>query len=147
MINSERVSSNPRKQSMLSEVSEADPHSSCTQKYYQLSRSTNFINTTKSAMRNKRWGHKDLFYRRLGGQSFATKVATKAQWILLSVEELFRMWVYSTSLPPSRVFFQPLPQFTKLTSSLAEAKRNMHKLFAAHRTIGSSPDNTYPSRS
>jgi hypothetical protein len=39
---------------MLSEVSETGPYISCTQKHYQPSRSTNFTNTTNSAMRSKK---------------------------------------------------------------------------------------------
>jgi hypothetical protein len=41
-------------QSMLSEVSETGPHSFCIEKHYQPSRSTNFTDTTNSAMRSKK---------------------------------------------------------------------------------------------
>jgi hypothetical protein len=84
--------------------------------------------------------HKDLFYRS-SDSLLATKAATKVQWILLFIEELFRMWVYSILLPPSRVFFQPLPYCSKFAFSLAKMKRNMHKFPAAHHMTGSSPGN------
>jgi hypothetical protein len=68
----------PQMQSRLNEVSEADPHSSFTQKHYQPSRPTNFTNITISAMKQNSGEHKDLFYQSLDSL-LATKVATKAQ--------------------------------------------------------------------
>jgi hypothetical protein len=50
---------------MLSEVSEIDPHSSCTQKHYQPSRSTNITNITKSAMGGKNVGDTNIYFYRV----------------------------------------------------------------------------------
>jgi hypothetical protein len=66
-------------QSMLSEVSEIDPHSFCTQKHYQPSRSTNITNITKSAMGGKNVGDTKIYFYRSSNSLLATKTATKAQ--------------------------------------------------------------------
>ena len=54
----------------------------------------------------------------------------------VSVEELFGRSLFQ--LPPTQVcgLFQPLPHFRYGASFLAEAKRNLHKLPAAHHNLG-----------